>query len=80
MQGVQAPAIKVTLPVALDSRDSKRRRWGVGGWGGSSCLGSCGGGQVDSCLCNGQCVSLPLGSDGGCVSRGPGVVAVTELE
>ena len=68
----------MTLPVALDSRDSKRRRWGWG-WG-SSCLGSCGGGQVDSCLCNGQCVSLPLGSDGGCVSRGPGVVAVTELE
>ena len=31
MQGVQAPAIKVTLPVALDSRDSKRRRWGWGG-------------------------------------------------
>ena len=30
MQGVQAPAIKVTLPVALDSRDSKRRRWGWG--------------------------------------------------
>ena len=78
MQGVQAPAIKVTLPVALDSRDSKRRRWGGGG--GSSCLGACGGGQVDSCLCNGQCVTLPLGSDGGCVSRWPGVVAVTELE
>ena len=53
---------------------------GGGGGGVSSCLGACGGGQVDSCLCNGHCVSLLLGSDGGCVSRGPGVVAVTELE
>ena len=72
MQGVQAPAIKVTLPVALDSRDSKRRRWGWGRrGGGSSCLGAGGGGQVDSCLCNGHCVSLSPGSDGGCVSRRP---------